>query len=176
MPRTPKDYSKMCFYRLVCRDITVTECYVGSTTNAVKRRNKHKSVCHNENDKDYNLSVYQFIRRMGGFDNWQLLVIEQLAMADEVATALRERHWTEQYKATLNSNVPGRTDAEYGAKYHVEHREKRNKQSAAWQAANKAHSQEKHDCPCGGKHTTATKARHFKSQRHCAYIAALPAV
>jgi hypothetical protein len=177
----------MCFYRLVCRDITVTECYVGSTTDAVDRRYKHKSRCTNEKDKKYNLSVYKFIRDHGSWNNWQLLVIEQLAMADDIATALRERHWTEHFKATLNKQVQGRTKAEwhadhveevaaYGAKYHADHREEDNKRFAAYNKANKAHSQEKHDCPCGGKHTTANQRSHFKSQRHCAYLAALPAV
>jgi hypothetical protein len=172
MPRTPKDYSKCAFYRLVCRDITVTETYVGHSTNIVKRRNKHKSACHNEKAKGYNLSVYQFIRRTGGWGNWQLLVIEQLAVADDVAARLRERHWTEHFKATLNKQVPGRTQAEY----HADHREVRNQQSAEWKAANEARLKTKHECPCGGKHTTTGKSTHNKTSRHVAYLAALPAV
>ncbi len=172
MPRTPKDYSKCAFYRLVCRDITVTECYVGHSTNIVKRRNKHKSTCHNENGKKFNLFVYRFIRDHGGFENWQLLVIEQLAMADGIAARLRERHWTEHFKSTLNSNVPGRTYAEY----RVDHREEDNQRSAAYNKAHEVHLKTKHDCACGGKYTTSGKSHHFKSKRHCAYLAALPAV
>ncbi len=205
MPRTPKDYSKCAFYRLVCRDITVTECYVGHTTNIVDRRYKHKSSCTNEKAKGYNLSVYQFIRRMGGWDNWQLLVIEQLAVFDDVAARLRERHWCEHYKATLNSNVPYRTREErvaYFSKYraehveeaavyrannadkikikntvyHAAHREERIKRTAAYGKAHEAHLKEQHDCPCKGKYTTSGKSRHFKTALHCAYLAALPAV
>ncbi len=187
MPRTPKDYSKCAFYRLVCRDITVTECYVGHSTNVVKRRNKHKSASHNEKAKGYNLSVYKFLRAHGGFANWQLLVIEQLAMADGIAAALRERHWTEHFKATLNSNVQGRTDAEYyadhveekaayGAKYHVDHREESLKRFAAYSKAHEARLKEKHDCACGGKYVTNSKSKHNKTARHVAYLAALPAV
>ncbi len=172
MPRTPRNYSKMCFYRLVCRDPTVGETYVGSTTNVVKRRNKHKRNCTNENDHEFNYPVYQFIRRMGGWDNWQLLVIEQLAMADGIAAALRERHWTEHFKATLNKQVQGRTVAEY----YVDHREEVLKRITAWQAANEAHLKTKHDCPCGGKYVTGCKSKHFKTARHVAYLAALPAV
>jgi hypothetical protein len=171
------------FYRLVCRDITVTECYVGHTTNEVDRRYNHKSDCTNEKGERYNRHVYRFIRDHGGFENWQLLVIEQLAVKDKVAAVLRERHWCELYNATLNSNVPGRTRAEYNlahreeaAAHYVEHRAEVLKRQAAHYAANKDRIKEKHDCPCGGKHTTGDKLKHFRTVLHCAYIAALPTV
>ncbi len=169
MPKTAIDYSNCMFYRLVCRDPTVTECYVGSTTDEINRRRKHKSVCHNEKAKGYNYYVYRFIRDHGGFENWQMLVHEKLAVADKTAAALREYFWCVHYNATLNSNVPGRTHAESVAAYYAEHVEEIKITGAAWRAANK----EKHDCPCGGKHITAGKAKHNKSLRHVAYLAAL---
>jgi hypothetical protein len=171
MPRTPKDYSKCAFYRLVCRDITVAECYVGHTTNIVDRRYSHKTRCTNKNDPNFNCFVYRFIRDHGSWDNWQLLVIEQFAVADGIAAALRERHWTEHYNATLNSQVPGQTKAEYRA----EHRDEEIQRHAAWKAAHKVHLKTQHDCACGGKYTTEHQSRHFKSKRHVAYLAALPA-
>ena len=47
MPRTPIDYSKSVIYKIqhLEKDELV---YVGSTTNFVKRKNKHKSCCKNE--------------------------------------------------------------------------------------------------------------------------------
>ena len=173
------------FYRLVCRDIMVKECYVGHTTNEVDRRRSHKTRCTNEKDKCYNLFVYRFIRDHGSWDNWQLIVHEKLAVKDINAAVLRERFWCEHYGATLNSNVPGRTTAEYGAKYyvehgeeiqkykakyHVEHRKEMNERSAAWNLANADHRKEKHTCACGGKYTASNHGKHIKSKLHVAFL------
>jgi hypothetical protein len=188
MPRKPIDYSKCCFYRLVCLDPTVKECYVGHTTDAVKRRCAHKSKCHNEKHDSFNFPVYQFIRAHGGFDNWDLLVHEKLAVEDIIAARLRERYWCEHYKSTLNSIVPGRTIKEgkkaYYAKncaelkakssaWHDAHREVANARMSAYYAANADHMKEKHNCACGGKYITMHSGRHFKTARHCTYLATL---
>ncbi len=172
MPKT-SNYSKCVFYRLVCRDPTVTECYVGHTCNEVKRRSGHKTKCHNEKTKDYNCFVYRFIRDHGGFANWELIVHEQLAVKDKYEARLRERYWTEHYQAKLNRNVPGRTMAEYGAKYHVDHREEINKRTAAYDLAHAAHRKEKHDCACGGKFITTNRCCHLRTKLHLAYAATL---
>ena len=182
MPRKPIDYSKCCFYRLVCKDVTVKEVYVGHTTNEVDRRREHKSRCTNNNDIQYNLFVYRFIREHGGWYNWQLLVHEKIAVKDDIEARLRERYWCEFYNATLNRNVPGRSKKEYNAKYqvdhreeikkyHTEHREEINKRSAAWNLANSANQKEKHDCPCGGKYTTNGRCQHLKTKKHLKYVA-----
>ena len=49
-------------YKIACNDTTVTEFYIGSTTNVRVRKNKHKSDCNNENGKHYNLKIYQTIK------------------------------------------------------------------------------------------------------------------
>ncbi len=185
MPRKPIDYAKCMFYRLVCRDITVTEVYVGHTTNEVDRRATHKSCCTNEEGETYNLFVYRFIRDHGNWDNWQLIVHEKLAVKDKSEAVLRERFWCEHYQATLNSNVPGRTrkescanwhanhrdeQKEYRAKYHVEHREEHNKMTAAWILAHEVQRKEKHTCACGGKYTTSNRSCHLKSKKHLASL------
>jgi hypothetical protein len=149
MPRKPIDFSKCCFYRLVCKDVTVTECYVGHTTNEVNRRREHKSRCANNNDTHYNLFVYRYIRDHGGWFNWSLIVHEKLAVKDKAAAVLRERFWCEHYNATLNSNVPGQTlieyfaanadklkilNAEYRANYNAEHVEEIKASEAIYRA------------------------------------------
>jgi hypothetical protein len=178
MPRKPIDWSKALFYRLVCRDPTITECYVGSTTNEVKRRSCHKSRCTIKTDPYHNLFVYRFIRSMGGWDNWQLIVIEHRPVNNKKEASIRERFFVEQYKAKLNKQVPSRTPAEYRVdhadeikQYRVDHKEKLNKQSAAWNLANEAYSKTKHICECGGHYTTAGKIQHIKSKNHIAFAA-----
>ena len=96
MPRKPINWSKCMFYRLVCRDPTITDYYVGSTCNEVDRRYKHKHACTNPKSNAYNCFVYRFIRDHGSWKNWMLIVHEKLPMNDAYEAAIRERYWVEQ--------------------------------------------------------------------------------
>jgi hypothetical protein len=113
MPKMAMDYSKTIMYKLCCNDITITDIYIGHTTNFIKRKNQHKTKCNNEKDKKYNLNVYQFIRNNGGWDNWSMVMIEEYNCNSKLEAEKRERELYEEYKATLNSQVPSRTNKEY---------------------------------------------------------------
>ena len=65
MPRLPIDFSRTIIYKIVCKDLTIKDCYVGATTEFNKRKCGHKCKCVNENCKEYNYKVYQFIREHG---------------------------------------------------------------------------------------------------------------
>jgi predicted GIY-YIG superfamily endonuclease len=67
MPMT--DYLKTIIYVLKCLEEAITDEYVGSTTNYRARKHAHKSSCNNENSKDHNMKIYQFIRANGGWKN-----------------------------------------------------------------------------------------------------------
>ncbi len=43
MPRNEIDYSKTIIYKIVCNDLTITDCYVGSTTDFKTRKAAHKN-------------------------------------------------------------------------------------------------------------------------------------
>lgn len=113
MPRKNIDYSNASIYKLCCKDINITEIYVGHTTDMRKRKNRHKSYCNNENDKNYNYNVYQFIRNNGGWDNWDMIEIEKYNAIDGYDVKKRERFWIEELKATLNMAIPTRTIKEW---------------------------------------------------------------
>ena len=53
-------------YKIVCNDIQIKDSYVGSCQSFRTRKTNHKSACNNENDKSYNLYVYQVMRENGG--------------------------------------------------------------------------------------------------------------
>lgn len=93
-------------YRIVCKDPEIKESYVGSTKNLHKRRYNHYNHCIKEDYNDYNKYVYQFIRRNGGFDNWEIIEIEKYEALDNEDKLRRERYWFEYYEATLNKNTP----------------------------------------------------------------------
>ena len=65
------DYSKGYIYKIVCKDISVREIYIGSSTD-YGRKDKHKSACKKENEKN-NQKLYKFIRAHGGWDNWKMV-------------------------------------------------------------------------------------------------------
>jgi hypothetical protein len=44
MPRLPIDYSKSIIYKIVCKDLDVKDCYVGSTTNFTNRKNANIKI------------------------------------------------------------------------------------------------------------------------------------
>lgn len=116
MPRLPMDYSKSIIYKICCKDINVKEVYVGSTTNFDKRKCSHKNRCNNSNDKSYNLNVYKFIRDNGGWDNFDMVMIEEYKCNDKLELHARERYYLEQLGATLNMCIPSRTKKEYDEK------------------------------------------------------------
>ena len=122
MPRLKTDYSKTVIYKIVCNDLDVKDHYVGSTTDFIKRKSRHKTNCNNENNKYYNLKVYKTIREHGGWSNWSMVVIEKFPCEDGNEARTRERFWFEVLDAKLNVRFPKRSDKEYSVKYRTEHK------------------------------------------------------
>jgi len=100
------NYEKSTIYKIVCKDVNIKDCYVGSTTNFNRRKQEHKYNCNNVNSKKYNLNVYQYIRENGGFSNFDIIEIERYSALDKNDLYKRERFWLEILKANLNSYNP----------------------------------------------------------------------
>lgn len=124
MPRTPIDYSKSCIYKICCKDTSITDIYVGSTTCMRRRKSSHKTACNNENNKHYHYNVYQFIRDNGGWDNWDMVLVEKVNVNDGDELGKEERKWIEQLNAILNKNIPTRTRKEYYKEYRENNKDK----------------------------------------------------
>jgi hypothetical protein len=121
MPRKIIDYSNTSIYKLCCNDPSITDVYVGHTTNFTNRKRTHKSNCIYENRNAYNIYVYQFIREHGGWDNWSMIEIEKISCIDGNDACKNERRHIELLGATLNKRVPYRTQSEhieYVKEYH----------------------------------------------------------
>ena len=139
MPRLPINYENTCFYKIVCRDLSIPDLYVGHTTDFTKRKNQHKTKCNTSCD----YYVYRFIRDHGGWDNFDMVLIEQRNCFNRLEAEKHERKHIEDLKATLNQVIPTRSKKEwisdnkakikeYKHQYHVDHKEeihemKRNK-------------------------------------------------
>lgn len=105
-------YSKGLIYKLCCKDPEITAIYVGSTINLKNRKNRHKQCCVNLNKK-YDYFVYQFIRENGGWENWDVILIEKYPCDTKIELHQRERFWIEKLTASLNKQIPTQTDHEY---------------------------------------------------------------
>lgn len=148
MPRLQIDYSNTIIYKLCCNDPSITDIYVGHTTNFTNRKRSHKCRCNNETDKSYNFYVYQFIRYHGDWSNWSMIQIEKINCVDSNDAIKHERRYFELLGATLNSHCPSRTlkeyredhtekYKEYQKEYHEENKEKLLEQKKQYYEENK---------------------------------------
>lgn len=102
MPKTNIDYSNTIIYKLCCNDPTITDIYIGHTTNFTKRKNQHKFACYNRHDS----YVYQFICKNGGWENWNMIILDKVRCIDGNEARQHERRHIEDKKAMLNINMP----------------------------------------------------------------------
>jgi hypothetical protein len=107
------DYANTVMYKICCKNIDITDIYVGHTTNIRNRIKCHKNTCNNPKDKNYHYKVYEFIRNNGGWDNWEIIVIEEYSCNSFSDAIIKEREYYETLKPTLNSIFPQRTNEEY---------------------------------------------------------------
>jgi len=120
MPKKAFNWKNSVIYKICCKDHNIKDIYIGSTTNMVKRRSAHKSNCNNENRRQHNLYVYEFIREHGGWNNWNMILVEKYPCVDNMELVKRERYWYDELKASLNLRRPHRSDEER-IKYHIEY-------------------------------------------------------
>lgn len=119
MPRKPIDYFETIMYKIVCNDLSILDCYVGSTTDFTRRKYNHKNLT-----KTSDRRLYVFIRENGGWDNWSMVQIEEYPCMNSNQKTKRERYWFEELKASLNTLVSNRGIREYHDKFYIDNKEK----------------------------------------------------
>jgi hypothetical protein len=111
MPKVPIDFSKTIIYKIEhIEDDNLV--YVGHTTCFDKRRAQHKRCSKNENDRRFNLKLYQMIRSNGGFEMFKMLEVEKYPCNDKREAERRENEVMKELKANLNSIKSFRTEEE----------------------------------------------------------------
>ena len=103
MPKDNIDYSNTIIYKIYCNDKTISDVYVGHTTNFTKRKCSHKSGCNNLYNK---LKIYNIIRQNGGWDNWEMVEIAKYNCKDKTEARIKEQQHYEELNSTLNSCPP----------------------------------------------------------------------
>ncbi len=161
MPKKNIDYSKTIIYKIVCKDTSITDTYIGHTTDFSKRKTKHKSVCSNKNDIHNNFRVYQCINANGGWDNWSMIELEKYVAVDANDACKRERYFFELIKPTLNIALPAQTQEDkkqYNKSYYQNNIEN-------FKEATKIRS-EKVICECGCIVCKGSLNLHKTSKKH----------
>jgi hypothetical protein len=177
MTKLPINYSNTVIYKIVCNDLSITDVYVGSTTDFIKRKYHHKSDCNNKNSKNYNEKKYIVIRANNGWDSWSMIEIEKFPCNDNNEARARERYWYELINANMNSVSPFITkdektkqNLEQSKKYYELNKSVVNKKHKNYYALNKKEINEKSICLCGVCYTNANKYNHLKTKKHISYL------
>jgi len=102
MPKDDIDYSNTIIYKIYCKNPSVTNIYVGHTTNFTQRKYAHKMSCKNESNKT---KKYDIIRNNGGWENWEMEEIAKYNCKDSTEARKKEHEHYMNLKANMN-DVP----------------------------------------------------------------------
>jgi hypothetical protein len=154
----------------VCNDLTITECYVGHTSNFTQRKRDHKKCSKNEKQKRYFNKLYTSIRANGGWFNHSMIELEKYPCNDENEATAKEREYYELLNSGLNTQCPNRTHSEYC----LEHKEEIEIKRKIYRKNNIEKRNERlrreFVCDCGRVIQHTEKSRHFKCKFHTDYI------
>lgn len=128
-------------YKICCNDLDIKEIYVGSCGSLRDRKWKHKFCCTTETDPKYNYPIYQYIRENGGWNNFDLIILERYEYTEKYELRARERYYVELLKASLNSVIPNRNKKEY----YQDNKEKILERNKKWAIDNAEKNKQYHD-------------------------------
>jgi hypothetical protein len=106
MPKIEIDYSNTIIYKITCKDPSITDVYVGHTTNFVQRKHGHKQSCNNDKSSNHNCKLYKVIRDNGGWNNWTMEIVNFFNCHDHYEARKKEQEYFTLLNATLNSIEP----------------------------------------------------------------------
>jgi hypothetical protein len=174
-------------YKICCDDCP-DFVYVGSTKAFRQRKMDHKKYCKNENNKSYNQKLYTTIRENGGWDNWRMVILENIGEVSLTQARIKE----EEHRVKLNANLNERkckgdkkeynkeykkinekykeNQKEYAKEYREKNKEKIKEYDKEYKEKNKEKIMEwkmqKITCECGRTFRIHGKAEHERSLIH----------
>ena len=164
------NYRDIVIYKISCKNLEIESNYIGSTTDFERRKREHKSAYYNINSKMHNYKLYKFIRENGGWDNFDVMMIEKYPCDSKLQAHQRERHWIEEFNSDLNCYIPSRPLSESQQLYKIRNREIILKKAKEYRQNNAEWISEKISaraiCVCGCELTKRHIPRHLKSEKH----------
>ena len=92
----------VCIYMISCKDESVSDKYIGQTRDFEVRRTYHMKDC----SSDKQQYVHRFIHTHGGWDNWNIIIIEEY-ICNFIESLIIEWYWWNKVGASLNKAIPG---------------------------------------------------------------------
>jgi len=83
-------------YKICCDDL-LEFIYVGSTKSFRQRKNHHKTAYYKGDTK----KIYNTIRENGGWENWRMVILEELGEVSFTEARIKE----EEHRVKLNANL-----------------------------------------------------------------------
>ena len=192
MPRKEINFDKTHFYKIVCKNMDIKDCYVGHTTDFTKRKSNHKKSCNDERRHNHNYYLYQRVRENGGWENWDMVLIDTIKCENSLEARKKEREFIENLHATLNQNkrpyISPEEKVEYNHELYLKTKdikEERRKQrrendpekfndiSRRTYLKRKEYFNRPYQCDCGSVCQFRMKSKHFKTLKHQQYIQSL---
>ena len=104
--------NEITIYKIYCKDESIKDIYIGSTSDFKRRKNGIiNHCCNNINGNKYNRYKYVFIRENKGWDNW---IMEKITTCSTEEQYKMERWHIENSEHTnLNKSIPTRTEDEW---------------------------------------------------------------
>ena len=160
-------------YKICCDDLPEF-IYIGSTKSFRHRKALHKSRTNNEK---YNYKIYTNIRENGGWDNWRMVIVEDIGEVSLTQARIKEEEHRVKLNANLNSKKCYETQEEYDERhrnqarnYYKENKEKVLETTKIYREKNKDKIMEwknqRITCECGRTFRIDGKAEHERSKIH----------
>ena len=98
------DYIKTIIYKIVHNENLESEVYIGHTTDFRKRKNHHKTSCNNKTgiNSHSHYKIYEYIRNNGGWDCFNMSVVEEYPCNSKEEAREREQYWFNHFNPSLN--------------------------------------------------------------------------
>ncbi len=107
-------YENSVIYKIIKKgEKDESNIYVGSTKNFSARKSKHKSTCQEKDTKKSKYKLYQIINNNGGWDNYNMEIIEEYSCSCKIDLEKREKYWIDKIKSKINDKIPTRERKEY---------------------------------------------------------------
>jgi hypothetical protein len=91
-------------YKICPKNKELNYCYIGQTTNFENRQKQHiKNTINQSDKKHYHLKHYQTIRQNGGWDEWEMIKLEEFNGKTNLEARMREQELIKEHNANLNS-------------------------------------------------------------------------
>jgi len=159
-------------YKLKCSE--TKRIYIGCTIRTLKKRlNDHRGKGNHCESRDFINPTIELIETIYYTDYEKLLWRERFHIETEDCVnkkiPIRTKQEYKEYKKEWDEEHEG-----YHKKYKQEHKQERKEKDKKYREKNiekiNAREKVKINCECGGKYQVGSKARHFKTKKHQAFI------